>query len=136
MSPAKPEGRADAVVSLRMPPHSVQAEQSVLGGLMLSGSAWDTVNELVTAEDFYRRDHRLIFQAIRVLAEKGDPFDVVTLSEALRDRQALEEAGGLAYLATLAKETPSAANIAAYARIVREKSELIRAMRPARSQIR
>lgn len=124
MSTAKSEGRADAVVSLRMPPHSVQAEQSVLGGLMLSGSAWDTVSELVTAEDFYRRDHRLIFQAIRVLAEKGDPFDVVTLSEALTGRQVLEDAGGVGYLIMLAKETPSAANIAAYARIVREKSDL------------
>jgi replicative DNA helicase len=112
------------VESLRIPPHSIQAEQSVLGGLMLDNQTWDTVVDRVGEEDFYRKDHRLIFRAIKDLAEKQAPFDVVTLSEVLEKFGWLEEAGGLAYLATMAKETPSAANIAAYADIVREKSVL------------
>jgi replicative DNA helicase len=110
--------------SLRIPPHSVQAEQSVLGGLMLDNQTWDVVVDRVGEEDFYRKDHRLIFRGIKQLAEKQAPFDVVTLSEVLEKFGWLDEAGGLAYLATLAKETPSAANIAAYADIVREKSVL------------
>jgi replicative DNA helicase len=110
--------------SLRIPPHSVQAEQSVLGGLMLDNQTWDVVVDRVGEEDFYRKDHRLIFRGIKQLAEKQAPFDVVTLSEILEKFGWLDEAGGLAYLATLAKETPSAANIAAYADIVREKSVL------------
>lgn len=112
------------VESLRIPPHSIQAEQSVLGGLMLDNQTWDTVADRVGEEDFYRKDHRLIFRAISQLAEREAPFDVVTLAEVLEKFAWLEEAGGLAYLATMAKETPSAANIAAYADIVREKSVL------------
>jgi replicative DNA helicase len=114
----------NTVESLRIPPHSIQAEQSVLGGLMLDNQTWDTVADRVGEEDFYRKDHRLIFRAIKQLAEKQAPFDVVTLSEVLEKFGWLEEAGGLAYLATMAKETPSAANITAYADIVREKSVL------------
>lgn len=110
--------------SLRIPPHSVQAEQSVLGGLMLDNQTWDTVADRVSDKDFYRRDHRLIFQAIRILADRQEPFDVVTLSEILAKTNELNDAGGLAYLGLLAKETPSAANIAAYADIVRERSVL------------
>jgi replicative DNA helicase len=111
---------------LRVPPHSIEAEQSVLGGLMLDNNAWDTAADRVSEEEFYRRDHRLIFRAIRTLAEKNDPFDVVTLSEWLEGQKLLEEAGGLAYLGTLARNTPSAANIRAYADIVRERATLRR----------
>jgi replicative DNA helicase len=110
--------------SLKVPPHSVPAEQSVLGGLMLDNEAWDQVADRVGENDFYRRDHRLIFAAIRDLAEHGKPFDVVTLAEQLEKTRQLNDAGGLAYLGALAKETPSAANIRAYADIVREHSVL------------
>ena len=110
--------------SLKIPPNSIQAEQSVLGGLMLDNETWDVVADRVGKEDFYRKDHRLIFQAIVALAEKNDPFDVITLSEILDKSGQLEDAGGLAYLGTLANETPSAANIASYADIVRERSVL------------
>jgi len=110
--------------SLRIPPHSVEAEQSVIGGLLLDNTAWDQIADKVTEEDFYRRDHRLIFNAVRSLADASDPFDVVTLSEFLENTDQLDAAGGLAYLGELAKNTPSAANIGAYADIVRERSVL------------
>ena len=110
------------VEALKTPPHSIQAEQSVLGGLMLDNDAWDQVADRVGDDDFYRRDHRKIFSAIKNLAEEGSPFDVVTLSEWLERNSDLAEAGGLAYLGTLANNTPSAANIKAYADIVREHS--------------
>jgi len=112
------------VESLKVPPHSIQAEQSVLGGLMLDNQTWDSVADKVVAEDFYRKDHRLIFTTIEQLAEKQDPFDVITLSEALEAIEELQTVGGLAYLGTLAKDTPSAANIVAYANIVRDRSVL------------
>ena len=110
--------------SLKVPPHSIEAEQSVLGGLMLDNNAWDQVSDIITEEDFYRRDHRLIFRSIAELAGQLNPFDVVTLSENLNNNNQLENAGGLGYLGTLAQNTPSAANIKAYAAIVREKSVL------------
>ncbi|MBD9360292.1 replicative DNA helicase [Methylomonas sp. MO1] len=113
-----------AVESLKVPPHSIQAEQSVLGGLMLDNQTWDSVADKVVETDFYRRDHRLIFRAIAQLAEKQDPFDVVTLSEVLETTGELQDVGGLAYLSTLARDTPSAANIVAYANIVRDRSVL------------
>ncbi|WP_455219064.1 DnaB-like helicase C-terminal domain-containing protein, partial [Kaarinaea lacus] len=113
-----------AAESLKVAPHSIEAEQSVLGGLMLDNEAWDKISDIVIEDDFYRRDHRLIFRAIDALAEKGSPFDVVTLSEWLESNDQLEAAGGLPYLGTLAKNTPSAANILAYAKIVRERSVL------------
>ncbi|MDD4914525.1 MAG: replicative DNA helicase [Methylococcales bacterium] len=113
-----------AVESLKVPPHSIQAEQSVLGGLMLDNLTWDSVADKVTEDDFYRRDHKLIFRAIAQLAEKQDPFDVITLSEALEAIGELINAGGLAYLGMLVKDTPSAANIVAYANIVRDRSVL------------
>lgn len=112
------------IESLKVPPHSLQAEQSVLGGLMLDNETWDTVADRVGEGDFYRKDHRLIFRAIGKLADAQKPFDAVTLSEWLEQTGELDAAGGLAYLALLAKETPSAANIAAYADIVRERSVL------------
>ena len=108
--------------ALKVPPHSLQAEQAVLGGLMLDNSTWDTVADRVTEDDFYRRDHRLIFRAIAELAEKNNPLDAVTLSEWLQHNSLLEEVGGLPALGTLAQNTPSAANIKAYADIVRDKS--------------
>ncbi|PPD35663.1 MAG: replicative DNA helicase [Methylomonas sp.] len=113
-----------AVESLKVPPHSIQAEQSVLGGLMLDNQTWDSVADKVIETDFYRRDHQLIFRSIAQLAEKQDPFDVVTLSEVLEGTGELQDVGGLAYLGMLAKDTPSAANIVAYANIVRDRSVL------------
>jgi replicative DNA helicase len=110
--------------SLKVPPNSIQAEQSVLGGLMLDNQTWDSVADKVTSDDFYRKDHRLIFRTIEDLAEKQIPFDVVTISEALDTIGELENAGGLAYLGMLAKDTPSAANIVSYANIVRDRSIL------------
>ena len=107
-----------------MPPNSVEAEQSLVGGLMLNKAAWDKVADVVTAEDFYRNDHRIIFTAIAQLVEDGNPCDVVTVSEFLDQRSDLDKAGGLEYLAALANETPGAANARAYAKIVRERSML------------
>jgi replicative DNA helicase len=108
--------------TLKVPPHSIQAEQSVLGGLMLDNGAWDQIADRISEVDFYRREHRLIFRAIEALADRTQPFDVITLSEELERKDDLNEAGGLAYLGNLAKDTPSAANIKAYADIVREHS--------------
>lgn len=116
----------DSVEALKIPPHSIEAEQSVLGGLLMShnSDAWVQVADQVVESDFYRYDHRLIFRAIADLAEDNSPFDVTTLNAWLESRGTLEEAGGFAYLVTLAKDTPSAANIKAYAAIVRERSIL------------
>jgi replicative DNA helicase len=113
-----------ALDALKVPPNSIQAEQSVLGGLMLDNQTWDSVADKIVETDFYRKDHRLIFRTIAQLAEKQIPFDVITLSEALDAIGELENAGGLAYLGMLAKDTPSAANIVAYANIVRDRSVL------------
>ena len=110
--------------SLRVPPHSVEAEQSVIGGLLLDNRAWEQIADRIIEQDFYRNDHRLIFAAIRSLEEKNQPFDAVTLSQSLEQTQQLEQVGGLAYIGRLAKETPSAANITAYADLVRERSVL------------
>jgi len=110
--------------NLRVPPHSVEAEQAVIGGLLLDNRAWEQIADRITDKDFYREDHRIIFSAIRNLEEKSQPFDAVTLSEWMQAHGQLEDAGGLAYLGRLAKETPTAANIVAYADIVRERSVL------------
>ena len=110
--------------SLKLPPYSLEAEQAVLGGLMIDNSTWDQVSDVVIESDFYRRDHRLIFQAILSLAEESNPYDAVTLSEWLDSRNELNNVGGLSYLGSLAKNTPTAANIKAYAKIVRERSVL------------
>jgi replicative DNA helicase len=116
------ERRPSAAAALKVPPHSTEAEQSVLGGLMLDNAAWDRIADTLNEADFYRRDHRLIFSAVHALADSSQPFDIVTLSEYLTSRAELEEAGGLGYLGDLAHNTPSAANILAYAGIVRERS--------------
>jgi len=110
--------------SLRVPPHSIEAEQSVLGGLLLDNAAYDRVIDLVSAEDFYRFDHRLIFQSITKLVAASKPADVITVFESLSLIGKAEEVGGLAYLNALAQNTPSAANIRRYAEIVRDRGVL------------
>ena len=112
---------------LRTPPHSVEAEQAVIGGLLLDTQAWDQVGDSVVAEDFYRPDHRMIFEAIGQLVAQSKAIDVVTVSEQLDRQGKLQDAGGLAYLGTLARDTPTAANARAYAQIVRERA-LLRAL--------
>jgi replicative DNA helicase len=109
---------------LKVPPHSIEAEQSLLGGLMLDHKSWDKVADVVSEADFYRKDHRLIFSAIAALSEDANPCDVVTVSEWLDNRSELNAAGGLEYLASLANETPGAANARSYAKILRERSML------------
>jgi len=113
-----------ATERLRLPPHSVEAEQSLLGGLMLDQRAWDQIADAVGREDFYRADHRLIFESIETLVERDRPPDAVTVSEHLERLNQLVAAGGLEYIARLVEETPSAANVRAYARIIREHSML------------
>lgn len=110
------------VENVKMPPHSIEAEQSVLGGLMLDNERWDNVSERVSSQDFYSRPHRIIFGEMQRLLEQGQPIDLITLSESLEQRDQLDSVGGFAYLAELSKNTPSAANINAYADIVRERA--------------
>ena len=112
------------VDALRVPPHSIDAEQAVLGGLMLDEHAWERIADKLGEEDFYRKDHRLIFRAIGDLASKNQPCDAVTLGEWFESSGLADEVGGVAYVIQLANATPSAANILAYAGIVREKSVL------------
>ena len=110
--------------NLRSPPNSVEAEQAILGGLLLNNSAWDDVAERVGARDFYRKAHRQIFEIIAQLVEEENPCDLVTVSQALTQLGQLDDLGGMTYLSELARNTPSAANITAYAEIVRERSIL------------
>jgi replicative DNA helicase len=107
---------------IKLPPHSVEAEQSVLGGLLLDTSALDRVADLMTADDFYRQEHRLIFRQIVRLSEMAKPVDVITVAEALEIAGELDKVGGLPYLGSLAQNVPSAANIRRYGEIVRERS--------------
>ena len=113
-----------ALEALKIPPHSVEAEQAVLGGLMLDNQAWDKIADRVADDDFYRHDHRLIFNSMMDLARKDKPFDVLTVADNLKSQNNLEEAGGDVYLFELANNTPSASNIKAYSDIVRERSVL------------
>jgi replicative DNA helicase len=106
----------------RVPPQSIEAEQSVLGGLLLDNTAWDRIADLVSAADFYRADHRLIFEHIGLLIDSARPADALTVAESLERSGRLAEVGGQAYLGTLAANTPSAANIRRYGEIVRERS--------------
>ena len=117
--PADPQ-----TLALRVPPHSVEAEASVLGGLLLDNAAWDRIGDVVRADDFYRADHRIIFEVVAKLIDAGRPADVVTTFEALQGLGRADEVGGLAYLNTLAHETPSATNIVRYAEIVRDRAIL------------
>ena len=119
-----------ALLDAPVPPHSVEAEQAVLGGLLIDPGAWDNVADAVVAQDFYRHDHELIFSAIAALTADAKPCDVVTVSQFLERTGQLEHAGGLAYLSSIARDTPTAANVRSYADIVRERSllrQLIRA---------
>ncbi|MBT43817.1 MAG: replicative DNA helicase [Idiomarina sp.] len=113
-----------AIEALRSAPHSIEAEQSVLGGLMLDNDAWDKVAGSIIAEDFYHRGHRMIFQALQKLSDNSQPMDLVTVSEVLEAAGELDKVGGFAYLGEISKNTPSAANILAYANIVRERAVL------------
>lgn len=119
---AEPRERDPQVAGLKVPPHSIEAEQSVLGGLMLDNERWDDVAERVVADDFYTRPHRHIFTEMARLQESGSPIDLITLAESLERQGQLDSVGGFAYLAELSKNTPSAANISAYADIVRERA--------------
>jgi replicative DNA helicase len=112
------------IARIKLPPNSVEAEQSVLGALLLSSDGWDSVAEEVAVDDFYRPDHRLIFRQISKLAEAAEPVDVITVADKLTANGELDAAGGLAYLAELAGSTPSASNIRAYAQVVRERASL------------
>ncbi|MFZ9098670.1 MAG: DnaB-like helicase N-terminal domain-containing protein, partial [Burkholderiaceae bacterium] len=110
--------------ALRLPPHSAEAESSVLGGLLLDNSAWDRMGDVVRAEDFYRHDHRLIFESIETLVNAAKPADVITVHEHLQMLGKADETGGLTYLNELAQYVPSASNIRRYAEIIRERSVL------------
>jgi replicative DNA helicase len=112
------------VAQLRIPPHSIEAESSVLGGLLLDNAAWDRVGDLLKDGDFYRYEHRLVFAAIGVLINGSKPADVITVFEQLQGQGKAEEIGGLAYLNSLAQYVPSAGNIRRYAEIVRDRSIL------------
>jgi len=110
------------IESLRLPPHSVEAEQAVLGGLLLSNPSWDRVGDILSESDFYRADHRVLWRTITKLVEENRPADVLTVSEALKLTGELQDVGGLGYLHQLASGTPSAANIRRYGEIVRERA--------------
>ena len=110
------------MAALRLPPHSVEAEQSVLGGMLLDATAWDKVADLIGEKDFYRAEHRLIFQHIGRLTDRAKPVDVITVAESLESNNELDKAGGLSYLGSLAQNVPSAVNVRRYAEIVRERA--------------
>jgi replicative DNA helicase len=112
------------VAKLRVPPHSIEAESSVLGGLLLDNGAWDRVGDLLVDNDFYRHEHKLIYAAIGALINVSKPADVITVNEQLQNQGKADEMGGLGYLNSLAQYVPSASNIRRYAEIVRERSIL------------
>ena len=112
------------VTALKLPPHSIEAEQSLIGGLLLDNAAWDRIADIVSAADFYRDDHRRIFNHIRKLVEMAKPADVVTVFESIEKSNEVDQTGGMAYLGEIANATPSAANIRRYAEIVHERAVL------------
>jgi len=112
----------DSLDSLKLPPHSIEAEQSVLGGLLLENEALDKIADILSPTDFYRHDHRLIYEHIGNLIERNKPADIVTVAESLENSAALSSIGGIAYLGALAQNTPTAANIRRYAEIVHERA--------------
>ena len=116
--------RDDEVARLRVPPHSIEAEQSVLGGLLLDNLAWDRAADLLGDSDFYRQEHRLIYAAVGALVNANKPADVITVFEQLQSLGKAEDCGGLRYLNALAQSVPSAANLRRYAEIVRERAIL------------
>ena len=119
-----PSGHDDEVARLRVPPHSVEAEQSVLGGLLIDNTAWDRAGDMLTDADFYRYEHKQIYAAIGKLINAGKPADVVTVFEELTSLGKAQDCGGLAYLNDLAQSVPSAGNLRRYAEIVRERAVL------------
>jgi len=119
-----PAPKRATVENLKVPPHSIEAEQAVLGGLLLSARAWDQVADVITEDDFYREDHRLVFRAIHELNDASQPCDAVTVTEWFESHGKVDQVDGGAYIAQLASNTPSAANVKAYAEIVRERSIL------------
>src|SRR5512136_720065 len=115
----------DLEVSLhKVPPQNLEAEQSVLGGIMLDNQALNSALEILDVEDFYSEAHRKIFSAIIDLFNKSEPCDIITLSNILKNKTQLDQAGGISYLSALSDSVPSAANISHYAKIVKEKSIL------------
>ncbi len=112
----------DSISKLRLPPHSLEAEQSLLGGLLIDNEALDKVADIVSVKDFYRQDHQIIYQHIHRLIERSQPADIVTVGESLESNSELNTVGGLEYLGLLAESTPTAANIRGYAQIIRERS--------------
>jgi len=112
----------EKVDRLKIPPHSIEAEQSVIGSMLISPDSWDKVAEIVIESDFYNRSHQVIYQSILKLLANNQPVDVITTSEHLEQHDKLDEAGGFAYLAELAKNTPSAANVVSYAKIIKERA--------------
>lgn len=112
----------DSINKLRLPPHSLEAEQSLLGGLLIDNEALDKVADIVSVTDFYRQDHQIIYQHIHRLIERSQPADIVTVGESLESNTELNTVGGLEYLGLLAESTPTAANIRGYAQIIRERS--------------
>lgn len=112
----------ESINKLRLPPHSIEAEQSLLGGLLIDNEALDKVADVVSVSDFYRQDHQIIYQHIHQLIERSQPADIVTVGESLESNAELNTVGGLEYLGLLAENTPTAANIRGYAQIVRERS--------------
>ncbi len=128
---SKPQ--SNKLTTLKVPPHSVDAEQAVLGGLMLDNSEWDNIADVILPEDFYRSEHQLIFQIMTQQSEARSPIDVVTLVESLNSLNELENAGGLDYLSELSGNAPGTANIQAYADIIRERAILRRLISVANS---
>src|SRR6266705_1984938 len=120
IQPATQAPSDSQLLNLRVPPHSIDAEQSVLGGLLIDNGAFDKIGDMVVEGDFYRDDHRRIFRHIARLIEKGKPADVVTVDESVKAGEDKDKTGGIAYLAALAGNTPSAHNVRRYAEIVRE----------------
>lgn len=112
----------DKIEKLKIPPHSMEAEQSVLGSMLIAPDSWDKVAEIVIEEDFYNRSHRTIYRGIIRLLQANKPVDIITVSEELESHDELEEAGGFTYLGELAQNTPSAGNVVAYAEIVKERA--------------
>ncbi len=124
LSPLDEHGQDRQIAQLRVPPHSIEGESSVLGGLLLDNTAWDRVGDILMDNDFYRYEHRLIYAAIGVLVNASKPADVITVFEHMQSQGRAEEIGGLAYLNSLAQYVPSASNIRRYAEIVRDRSIL------------
>ena len=114
----------DQIKNLKLPPHSIEAEQSLLGGLLIDNSALDQVGDTISSKDFYRQDHRLIFIHINDLINSDNPADVVTVAESLEKNSELASIGGISYLGSLAENMPSVANIRGYAKIIRDNSIL------------